>query len=873
MTIGFLSRLKLRSERGLALPLTVLVMASTGAMVVTVIEYSSSSGRTTQIAKSRVSAQSLAEAGIANALSMLNNAVDPKTPSTLPGPCTVPPTTKSTSTMEGGTVTWWGCYSAATYKWVITSVGSVPNPTGGAALTRTLTRSATVNGLNAGATVGAWSRMYHDNTSVCMTVTDVEIPMPVASRGDLCLVGSAKITGAETTVEVGDDVRMLSNNDEDDTYRAAGAGSGWTSSGNIVSSNGSHASTTVTGTRHATLVGNMPYHASGQFSQAVDLDGSNDYVALPDGSVYGLGDFTITSFVRLDSSSAWARLFDFGTGTDDYMYLAPRKDTNVPRFAITTSGGGGEQVINGTAAIATGSWVHVAVTKVGNTGRLYVNGTQVGSNTGMTLSPNSLGFTDQNWIGRSQYDDPYLNGRVDDFRIYNRGLSSTEIGTVRTGSTSPTGMIARYPFDGNANDSVGAGGPSAVLLATGFGFTIPADSQIRGIEAWVERRASFDNPLDDNEVYLLKAGAPVGSNEASGTNYDDYDETQYYGDDDELWGTTWTAAEINAANFGLRFRVDSTTPVPLTAYVDYIVIRVTYLPPPTTSIGTAALPVDVANIGGDCTFWTQPAHTPCSAADKVFATTITTSPQGLNKPQIDMAYWYTNAKPGPKQACTTTVGTPPVFDNDGSYNASLPVDDNWSEVTPTNRSYTCQVRNAGGTLVGELSWNHVSHELKILGTIFLDGDFRFDDNGQVVHYHGRGIIYAARDIEFDELVCAGGTGTASCVTQAGGMSNWDPTVNMMTVLAGDDSEFDQGSPQSVPSGLQGIIYAKDECLVHEDFHLSGPIICDEIQLPAEWNGYPTYYVWPPLGSLVEGQAYGSPNGAVDFLVTVGDQLG
>ena len=73
MTGRLLNRLKLRSERGLALPLTVLVLASTGATVVTVVEYSSSSGRTAQVGESRVSAQSLAEAAIANAFAVLNN--------------------------------------------------------------------------------------------------------------------------------------------------------------------------------------------------------------------------------------------------------------------------------------------------------------------------------------------------------------------------------------------------------------------------------------------------------------------------------------------------------------------------------------------------------------------------------------------------------------------------------------------------------------------------------------------------------------------------------------------------------------------------------------------------------------------------------
>ena len=303
-------------------------------------------------------------------------------------------------------------------------------------------------------------------------------------------------------------------------------------------------------------------------------------------------------------------------------------------------------------------------------------------------------------------------------------------------------------------------------------------------------------------MHLLKAGAQVGSNDASGSMYNDYDQTQYYGDDDDLWGTTWTAEEINASNFGLRFRVDSDTAASRTAYVDAITIRVTYLPPPDTSIGLSGANVLQAHVFDRCYYHTQAGAKPCTSADKVYATTITSTPSGLSKPQIDMDWWYDNAKPGPKHPCTTTVGTPPVWDNDSTYDLSLPVDDSWSEVTPTNRSYTCQVRDVQNNLLGELSWNHTTNVLTIYGTIFLDGDFRFDDNGQIAHYQGRGIIYAARDIEFDELVCAGGSGaTNSCVTQAGGMSNWDPTVNMMTVLAGDDSEFDQGTGQAAVDAL------------------------------------------------------------------------
>ncbi|NLT76301.1 MAG: LamG domain-containing protein, partial [Planctomycetes bacterium] len=42
--------------------------------------------------------------------------------------------------------------------------------------------------------------------------------------------------------------------------------------------------------------------------------------------------------------------------------------------------------------------------------------------------PADLGATTQNWLGRSQYEaDEYFGGALDDFRIYRRALSASEI--------------------------------------------------------------------------------------------------------------------------------------------------------------------------------------------------------------------------------------------------------------------------------------------------------------------------------------------------------------------------------------------------------------------------------------------------------------
>jgi hypothetical protein len=177
---------------------------------------------------------------------------------------------------------------------------------------------------------------------------------------------------------------------------------------------------------NGTLV-NGPVWDIGRVENAIALDGSNDYVTLPNGVVSGLTDFTITTWLYLDANSDWARVFDFGSGTATNMFLTPQNGANDRlRFAIRT-GGGAEQQINSVAIIPLQTWTHLAVTWTGNLAILYVNGVEVGRNSSMTLNPSSLGSTTQNFIGKSQYADPYLDGKVDDFRILNRALSPHEL--------------------------------------------------------------------------------------------------------------------------------------------------------------------------------------------------------------------------------------------------------------------------------------------------------------------------------------------------------------------------------------------------------------------------------------------------------------
>ena len=85
---------------------------------------------------------------------------------------------------------------------------------------------------------------------------------------------------------------------------------------------------------------------AGRSGNALDLNGTSGYAALPGGILAGATNFTIALWVRIDTVATWSRLFDFGTGTGANMFLTPRSSAGTARFAITTGGSGGEQRID-----------------------------------------------------------------------------------------------------------------------------------------------------------------------------------------------------------------------------------------------------------------------------------------------------------------------------------------------------------------------------------------------------------------------------------------------------------------------------------------------------------------------------------------------
>jgi hypothetical protein len=199
---------------------------------------------------------------------------------------------------------------------------------------------------------------------------------------------------------------------------------------------GNNRNATLASTGTGSVVGYR--FAAGKVGKALLLSTASDtHVVLPSGLLAGACEATIATWVFLNSQSDWQRIWTFSTNWSVYMFLTPsNSDTGVLRLGITLNGNNADQqFLDGPTALPTGVWKHVAVV-LGPAGLvIYVDGAQFAASPSVTLRPADLGATPNNYIGRSNFPwDPYLDGGVDEFRVYNRALSPAEIQALYGGS-------------------------------------------------------------------------------------------------------------------------------------------------------------------------------------------------------------------------------------------------------------------------------------------------------------------------------------------------------------------------------------------------------------------------------------------------------
>jgi hypothetical protein len=217
---------------------------------------------------------------------------------------------------------------------------------------------------------------------------------------------------------------------------AAGLVAWWSGNGNANDLAGGHNGTLVSGTYGPGILG---------ADQAFRLNGSSDYVQVPDDPAWNLGsnDFTVDLWVnysalRSDSIVHPQSIFaahDEGPGNSNKWFFAYGGGELF--WHINSPSTGPVVVAPASFSPNLNQWYNVAVTRAGSTYTIYVNGTAVSSEN------NALPVPDANapltlGEGESPPGDFFMNGSMEHVLLYNRALGASEL----AGLTNPQSSLA-----------------------------------------------------------------------------------------------------------------------------------------------------------------------------------------------------------------------------------------------------------------------------------------------------------------------------------------------------------------------------------------------------------------------------------------------
>jgi hypothetical protein len=145
-----------------------------------------------------------------------------------------------------------------------------------------------------------------------------------------------------------------------------------------------------------------------------------------------------------------------------------------------------------------------------------------------------------------------------------------------------------------ATAGLGTHATSEYLKGTNYGFSIPSNATIVGIQVTIRRKSSSNgggNSINDVTVSLVKDGLRTVANKASATDWGTSFGTATYGSASDLWEAEWAPDDINANDFGVALSVYNQSGYgSRTATVDYMQITVTY---------TLPLPIQMASFAAN----------------------------------------------------------------------------------------------------------------------------------------------------------------------------------------------------------------------------------------------------------------------------------
>ena len=181
------------------------------------------------------------------------------------------------------------------------------------------------------------------------------------------------------------------------------------------------------GGHDGTLTSSGPSWTTGIIDGALDFDGVDDRVQVPDDPALGITDeITLYAWIRPNSTGTQYFIrkaqydsvddYELSLSTTGKVFFRLNQDTSVNTYRIDST----------TPYPTNGStWMQVVATFDGAVQRLYINGVEEAfANAPVSIATNDLQLS----IG-GQVTDPkrVINGALDDVRLYDRALSATEV--------------------------------------------------------------------------------------------------------------------------------------------------------------------------------------------------------------------------------------------------------------------------------------------------------------------------------------------------------------------------------------------------------------------------------------------------------------
>jgi hypothetical protein len=195
--------------------------------------------------------------------------------------------------------------------------------------------------------------------------------------------------------------------------------------------------TTVTdtsGNGNNGTIANATWVTSGKFGAALQFNGANALVTVPDSASLHLSSaMTLEAWVNPSVIDASWRDVIY-KGNDNFYLEATSTNGSLPDAG--TIAGGSYADAFGTAKLPASAWSYLTETFDGSTLRLYVNGTQVASTAhagSIATSANPL------QIGGDSIYGQFFTGLIDEVRIYNVALTAAQIQADAATPVSPAG--------------------------------------------------------------------------------------------------------------------------------------------------------------------------------------------------------------------------------------------------------------------------------------------------------------------------------------------------------------------------------------------------------------------------------------------------